>query len=188
MQAGACAIDRWLASVGDPTLLGWGIAIAYFAAIAPVLAARARTADEHDRMIWCIAALLLALFGLNKQLDLHTLVTALGRCYARQYGWIDHRRAVQGVFVALVFAATLIGLAVLVRLARGRIDRFLPVLAGLILVIGYGLLRAANFNHLAELFDGRSVWLIELGGILLVALGAGRVLLWPPEGHAGGDR
>jgi hypothetical protein len=46
---------------------------------------------------------MLFLLGVNKQLDLQTLLGDVGRSVSTAQGWYDKRRAVQAVFV-LVFA------------------------------------------------------------------------------------
>jgi hypothetical protein len=126
------------------------------------------------------------LLGVNKQLDLQSALTALGRYVAREQGWYDRRQELQIVFIIVVAAlgcAALAWLAWLVRRAsRGR----LLAIIGLIVVLTFVLIRAFSFHHvdrfLGVTFAGlKANWILELGGIGCVGLGA----LWSLR--AGGD-
>jgi len=89
----------WRPGIGDPTVMGWVTVGAYAvaAAVAGVAAHRARgAAAPHpgpDRT-WLLVAGLMALLCVNKQLDLQSLFTDLGRVLAREQGWYARRREV----------------------------------------------------------------------------------------------
>jgi hypothetical protein len=178
-------LGRWSPGVGDPTVIGWVTTLGYFAA--SVLALRAgmpardRPVAKRDRLLWRgIAAFLFAL-GLNKQLDLQTALTEIGRTLSYRTGWHEVRRTVEFWFVVLFGVAALaviVGLAVLVRSA-GRELRI--AVAGLALVGGFVVVRAATFHHVDHFRGARWVmassnWVFELGGIVLVGIGAVREL------------
>ena len=75
---------RWRPGIGDPTFLGWVTVAAYFAAALACgrawrLDRRARLAGDRSSSptFWLILSLLLAFLGINKQLDLQSLLTHL---------------------------------------------------------------------------------------------------------------
>ena len=66
-------VAAWRPGIGDPTAVGWATVVFYLVAL-----------------------------GLNKQLDLQSLLTAVGRDIAVAQGWYAQRKGVQLVFVAVV--------------------------------------------------------------------------------------
>ena len=52
-------------------------------------------------MLWFGLSILLLVLGINKQLDLQTLLTALGREIAQENGLYESRREIQLIFVIL---------------------------------------------------------------------------------------
>ena len=65
-----------------------------------------RRARRHGRpgspVFWLTLALLLLFLGINKQLDLQTLLNDIGRRKARAEGWYGNRRYYQTMFIAAV--------------------------------------------------------------------------------------
>ena len=57
-----------------------------------------RTGKKRDRRFWIGTSILLVLLGLNKELDLQTVLTDTARYLAHYEGWYDYRRIVQGLF------------------------------------------------------------------------------------------
>jgi hypothetical protein len=129
------------------------------------------------RALWLVLALLLFFLGINKQLDLQTIVTEVGRIVARSGGWYDRRRGVQIFFILTVLAAGLWGLRTVWLLARGNVVEMRAVLLGTILLVCFVVIRAASFHHVDillghEIAGVRLNWILELGGISIIALGA----------------
>jgi hypothetical protein len=121
--------------------------------------------------------LLMAFLCLNKQLDLQSLLTDVGRVLAKQEGWYGQRRAVQRWFVVSVAAAGATTLAFLVWRARTIFRERIVLAAGLALLLTFVIIRAASFHHVDVLIQSRIIglrinWILELGGIALVAWGA----------------
>ena len=93
---------QWEPTIGDPTFMGWFTVAAYFVA-AVVCGAAARTLrtrlPEAERRrqpaVWWAVFVLMAALGVNKQLDLQSWFTAVGRAVAHEQGWFDRRAAVQ---------------------------------------------------------------------------------------------
>lgn len=115
------------------------------------------------------------LFGLNKQLDLQTFFTELGKVMARDQGWYEGRRQVQALFVGTL-AIVLCVISVLAGYAlRPVLSRVLPALAGLVMIFIFVIFRAMVFHVLRVGSDAEPlafIWALELIGIGLVACNA----------------
>jgi hypothetical protein len=171
------AVHRsWLASVGSTTRRS---------AWAPVglalLGQRRRLAvlPEAIRMsaLWRALAIGLLLLGINKQLDLQTALTEMGRIVAHSQGWYERRERVQVRFIAgvVLVGVWLIG-SVLV-LAGRNLPRLGLALVGIVFLCCFVAIRASSFHHVdrllgADLGGLKINWVMELGGIALVGLGA----------------
>lgn len=189
----AAADGRWRPGIGDPSLLGWTTVGAY--AVAAWLsweAARraARTAQTVARLapvhaadqralaaFWTGACALLLLLGVNKQLDLQSLLTQVGRDLAIAQGWYETRHRVQVAFVVgLAGLALLAGAGVAWRLRR-VLGRIAGPLLGLAAIAVFVVVRAASFHHVDLHLRGGPLPLnlvFELGGIAAVAWFAAR--------------
>jgi len=100
---------NWYQRMGDPTVVGWTITIAYF--LVTLLCWRAglkektinvniqRRPERH--VLWFGLSILLLVLGINKQIDLQTLLTALGREIAQANGLYESRHEIQLIFVIL---------------------------------------------------------------------------------------
>jgi hypothetical protein len=164
----------------DDTPIGWTITAAY-AATAFASAAAARR-DPRPRF-WIAVTVVIALLGLNKQLDLQTPFLHAGHGLLAALGlWADRR-----VFRLLLLVLLVGGGAAFTVLTRRLVGRawqtYLEALAGLAGLTAFVVMRAAVFNHLGRDFGGRvlsSVRMaagLELGSVLLVLVGAMRVRL-----------
>jgi hypothetical protein len=129
---------------------------------------------QERRIWWSITALFLAL-AINKQLDLQTAFTEVGRILANAQGWYPQRQIVQLGFVILVAVASVIATAALLIWARHTPIATWLALIGLTLVIGFVLIRAASFHHIdrfirTAVLGLRWNWILEMGGIGVVLL------------------
>jgi len=128
--------EGWRPGIGDPTFLGWFTVFAYFAAAVPCfLTFRHELAFQRDPLtarsapflrphLWLGLSILLVLLGFNKQLDLQSAITSIGRGIARSGGWYEHRRTLQALFILVFFLATLAGQSTAAFLERcARISR-----------------------------------------------------------------
>ena len=83
----------WHFGIGDPTPIGWFTVFAYLAAT--IACARVWAVDRQaDRIrqpaspvFWMVLTILLLFLGINKQLDLQTLLNDVGRRMAKADGW-----------------------------------------------------------------------------------------------------
>lgn len=149
----ACVADRWQLVIGDPNLTGWAIAATYtLAAVAAVMVLRRAAFDPAHRRqtqaLWGLIALLMAALALNKQLDLQSMMTALGRCLAQEQGWYENRRMVQRNFIfGLIAVAALTG-AGMYWMLRGTVSQNLLPLLGLASLASFVLIRAGHILHI----------------------------------------
>jgi hypothetical protein len=119
----------------------------------------------------------LLFLGINKQLNLQTLMIVLGRRAALAGAWYQRRRFVQAFFCA---AFALLGLGFLgffASCAKRFITKNRLAFAGIIVLLLFVVLRASTINHANELIgvelnDARWAWALELCGSLLIALSA----------------
>jgi hypothetical protein len=175
-----CAFTQWSPGLGDNNLMGWLTVVVYLvAALAAAGAARSLSGSmpeaRRERAFWWIAAAVLLALGVNKQLDLQSLLTMIARCHAQLSGWYDMRRVVQEVFIFLVAGGGLVALGLLALLLRGILGRVWPALLGLGFVCVFVVVRAASFHHVDMLLGSyaggvKLNWLLELPGPTLVAL------------------
>jgi hypothetical protein len=192
-----CAFALWSPGLGDNHPVGWVtvavyLVAAYAAARTAVKRIPVEAADRRERLFWSGAALVLLILGINKQLDLQSLVTAIGRCHAQLAGWYDDRRAVQRTFILLVAVAGLVTLCGLTVSLRRILDRIWLALVGLVFVCLFVVIRAASFHHFDVLIGSTTAglrlnWVLELPGplvVLIVALRRSRTGLPRPTGAA----
>ncbi len=177
---------NWYQHMGDPTVTGWTITIAYF--LVTFMCWRAGLKEKtininiqkpERHVLWFGLSILLLVLGINKQLDLQNLLTALGREIAQANGLYESRREIQLVFIILF---TLFYFSLLIALSWWLRDcwrRYWIALLGLSLLVSFVLIRAASFQHVDYLISKWSIigpfrmkYIVELGGILIVGLGA----------------
>jgi len=115
--------------------------------------------------------------GLNKQLDLQTWFTLLGRHMAEEEGWYAERRSFQAAFIATILVLGIAGLILIWRLARNKVRHYGLALTGGIFLGCFIVIRAASFHYVDQMlgmkFNNVPLnCLLELGGIACLAAGA----------------
>jgi hypothetical protein len=171
---------NWTPGIGDPTFVGWLTVALYFAAsincwIAAHKIECGTSCHRHEGHSWRFIAILFLALGANKQLDLQTALTEVGRIIAHVQGWYDQRRSVQVAFIALVaFACLAMAIAQLILMRRAPPPTWLA-LTGTGLVLAFVLIRAASFHHIDRFIGERILglrwnWVIEISGISLVLI------------------
>ncbi|WP_174278713.1 hypothetical protein [Sphingomonas bacterium] len=173
-------IYGWSPGIGDPDVLGWFTVAAYLGAA--ILCFRAAPISRvgrgrRKRHFWRLLGVAFVLLGINKQLDLQTLFTAIGRHAAQSEGWYAERRPVQKEFITLITAVggvLALGVLLFVR-DLGWAARLATM--GLCFIILFVIVRATSFHHvdafLGSEFGGvKANHLLELGGIAVVAASA----------------
>ncbi|WP_295074090.1 isopropylmalate isomerase [Tabrizicola sp.] len=176
-----CAFARWSPALGDNHPVGWFTVLVYL--VAGLASARAALGSGREgpqgreRRFWWIAAVILLLLAVNKQLDLQSLLTMTARCHAQLAGWYGKHRELQRVFIWLVIGGGIGVLGLLALMLRGILARIWPALLGLCFVCGFVVIRAASFHHMDDLIGStmlglRMNWILELPGPLLVLAAA----------------
>ncbi|WP_426170182.1 hypothetical protein [Sandarakinorhabdus sp. DWP1-3-1] len=140
------AASTWASQ--DAGTLPWLAVAGYLVGAGLCLWRRGGAGSGRERLFWLAAALAMLALGLNKQLDLQTLLTGWGRQMARDGGWYAQRRAYQKEFVIGVALVAMVIGAGLAWLVRGLSPRVLAALAGLGLLGAFVLVRLASFHHI----------------------------------------
>lgn len=181
-------IGAWSPGIGDPTLAGWVTVLLYaMAAWAchQVLQSERRrrfNMSSNERILWRLLMVAMIALGINKQLDLQSALTELGRLHAYEHGWYGNRRQFQFAFVAAVPILGLTVLAALVVLAWNSPVQTLLTCAGAAGLMVFVAIRAASFHHVDELLHSnlaglRVNWIIEMSALVVIWLGARRRIL-----------
>jgi len=172
----------WRPGIGDPTFAGWFTVFLYAAAatLALVLAIsfKSPVLARSELRFWGLIALSFVALSINKQLDIQSLFTEVGRNLAKAQGWYGTRRVVQQAFIAGVSGSALlvcvIGAALWWRAPlANKIAQF-----GTVLVIAFIVIRASSFHDVWG-FLNEDVGILkmtaglEISGISLVLIGSG---------------
>jgi len=173
---------RWRPEIGDTSLLGWLTVAAYALTVVTALAAARRAGRAPglaggSRAIWFAVAALMAFLCLNKQLDLQSLLTEIGRILSSKQGWYEQRREFQKWFVLGILAGSSLGALFLIVCFRGFWKNHLLLGSGLFFLLSFIVFRAVSIHHFDTLIGKRfenpeSIGIVELGGIALVWLAA----------------
>ena len=177
------ADGRWHPGIGDPTIGGWITVAGYFGAA--ILAYRALRLHHREQTpstsinqrtlvrFWLIVLCAMALLGVNKQLDLQSWFTEVGRDLATAQGWYQERRSVQAFFIAALVVGGLTGMAAIALLLRRVIGLVTGAVLGLGFLVTFVAVRAASFHHIDRWLGYGVVrvnWVLELSGIALIAI------------------
>jgi hypothetical protein len=184
---------HWRPGIGDPTAVGWFTVAAYLSAafgcglnwLAERRAGR-RRAGQASPTVWLVMSGLMLFLGVNKQLDLQTLLGSIGREISRSQGWYAQRRVFQVLFIAGIAATGLVLLAALCWTVRRQWKQCILPLIGTVFLFVFVLTRASSFHHVdvllrSEVQGIRWNWILELAGIAAVGLGA--LTAWRDRGR-----
>lgn len=180
------SIEQWRHLLGDPTGIGWIITISYLLTFILCLWAGI-SVHKHKQQedlygnggVLIGVSVFLLLLGINKQLDLQTLLTIIGRNLAKSQGWYNLRRLFQLVFIVLFILIVLLLLSIWIRRMKGKWRQYGFHFVGTIFILLFVMIRATSIEHVsfrhAAQYDSVSYILIslfELVGILIVGLGS----------------
>jgi len=183
--------ERWVPGIGDPTMIGWVTVAAYFiCALLCFAAARKRQyvvikrqdVDSNPRLFWLLLALLLIALGFNKQLDLQSLFTQIGRDIAMQQGWYEDRAVVQTLFIVALGLLGMMFLVLTIVLLRHCNSKVKLALIGCVFLFLFILTRATSFHKVDQLLgvsfaETKVNWILELGGTGIIVVAALAVLI-----------
>ena len=181
---------RWRLGIGDPTILGWAVTIAYFiaAGLCGMCALRARIKDIEESIVhrpssfrpsaslcWWALAVFTLLLGFNKQLDLQYLVVDVAQRMSREQGWFAARDAVRkGIILGCAFVFIVL-LSWMAWNARRVWRRYVLPVFGVILLVAFVLIRASgNRMTLLGYKPGKFPLyrILEISGIVCIAASA----------------
>jgi hypothetical protein len=119
----------------------------------------------------------LVFLGFNKQLDLQSCFTQVGRDMAKSEGWYEGRRTVQAIFVVVMAILGLLTIAAAYWYIHSSWRRYRFAFFGIIYLVTFVIIRAASFHHmdifLQSTFAGIAFnHILELGGILFIGCAA----------------
>ena len=131
------------------TELRWAVTAAY--ATAALLAYLAGPPSSvRERRFWLVAAALLLLMGIAKQLQLQDDVTGAARDLLKEAGWYDRHEEAQILLVGIL-AILLLAVAALIRSWLGDSSRNVKTAAtALSLLLAFVMVRAASFHAMDE--------------------------------------
>jgi hypothetical protein len=173
---------KWQPGIGDPSPMGWATTAGYFLAAllcfrAALSARRADSNTRHKPLFWLLFALILLMLGVNKQLDLQTWFTFMGKNMAKAQGWYGDRHVVQGAFILFMMTAGLFGVGGLGWMLRGTSPIYKLAMIGLTFLIVFVVIRAVSLHNI-DRFIGHKIEgitmnvILENAGILCVAISA----------------
>jgi hypothetical protein len=131
----------------------------------------ARTGEGHT---WRAISVMFIGLGINKQLDLQSALTELGRMIAFQQGWYGERQTVQVWFHHRSGSYLRSDRSHVFLARRARAPTWLG-LFGTTTVLAFVLIRAASFHHIDKFIGDRILglkwnWVLEMGGIATVII------------------
>jgi len=170
--------------IGDPSFMGWFTVAAYF--IAAVISFKLYLSSDQlfsnvvvkkQKTFWLLVTLIMLFLGVNKQLDLQSLLTAIGKYYAHRDGWYEDRRLIQVAGIIGIISTLLIGVSVFSYKMRAILKTNRLAIVGLCFLLLFVAIRATSFHHMdivinTTVFGVRMNWVLELFGIFLVAISA----------------
>jgi hypothetical protein len=164
---------NWSLGIGDPTIGGWVTCALYFLAVWSAWKTAKFVNTSKEGSLWRAISILFAALGINKQLDLQTALTELGRVVATEQGWYGERRAVQVWFIiGVALTCILIGIILLIWARKSPVPTWFA-LTGTMSVLAFVLIRAASFHHIDKFIGDRILglrwnWVVEMTGIAMV--------------------
>jgi hypothetical protein len=181
---GVIVNGHWRPGIGDPTFMGWLTVAGYLiaAGLCGACAWRAERVSPADqfrqhRVFWWGLAVFMLLMGINKQLDLQSWFTAVGKQLAQTQGWYSQRRTFQMWFTASIAISGLILLMWLGWIFRRLWRQHGLALFGIVFLVTFIIIRAASFHHVEEFLDWqpagfRMNWVLEIGVIACIGTSA----------------
>ena len=189
-------IGYWSPGIGDPSVVGW-VTVALYALAAVLCFGSASRLTEgavrsvrrrREISLWRLTGVVLLFLCVNKQLDLQTAMTELGRLVAYQQGWYESRFKVQKLFIATFGLTGLVGLVWLLSITWNLSRSLKLAMVGLCFIGVFVMIRASSFHHI-DVFLGRKFfaakwnWILEIGGISVVVLATLLRLIRPTDGR-----
>jgi len=170
---------------GDPGFVPWMITFAYFVCAGLCFWAGRKEKERslgrgrrwHAPVFWFTLCGLLVALGFNKQLDLQSDLTEVGRSMARSEGWYENRRIFQAIFVVIFGCGAVAAVVGAMWFMRDLWRRYRIAFVGIIYLCTFVIIRAASFHHIdawvtVNVGGLRRGWWLELAGIAVIAASA----------------
>lgn len=165
--------NHWVPSIGDPTIIGWvTVAVYFIVAVICLKAAFTSNSEKSIKNFWLFLTFFLIALGINKQLDLQTLFTQIGKSIAIEQGWYKNRRLVQLGFIILIGLIGVTSIALLLKIYKNSTSAIKISLIGYIILFAFILIRASSFHHMDTFISIKMNWLLELGGLATIGIGS----------------
>ena len=184
-------IGHWQPGIGDPSFMGWFTVFSYdFVALLCVIKIilNRKAMEKNNRAFWIFLCFMMIALGLQKQFDLLSALTEIGRMIALQDGWLGRRRPLQAwaMVVAGVTGLMIVGI-MLRRMPVLRYGHNRVAFMGLAYLILFVVLRGISLHQFGtvlkyEIGGVRINCLAELFGIYWIGLAA----FWPCRARDGG--
>ena len=132
---------------------------------------------RKSRIFWAFLFVVMLFLACNKQLDIQTYFTSVGREVANLQGWYDKRRSVQKEVIIVLGLVALLFLSYLAYVVYSLPRANKIALVGALCTFTFIGMRAASFHHLdqivgTKIFGVKIHILIEICGGIIVSLGA----------------
>lgn len=186
----------WRSLINDPFLWAWAIVFAHLSASFLCAAAAKRERSEsapwdyRSQYFWLVLAVFMFALGVNKRLDLQSVLTRYLRSMSRSEGWYEHRRVYQEIFIGCCLWMGLLGVFVGVWIIKGRWRRYGLAFLGAIFLATFVTIRAASFHHVDLILYGLPYVgnlvnaFLEMGGSILICVAAWRAWSARPRSEA----
>lgn len=165
---------HWVPGIGDPTFIGWFTVAVYFLAVIICFKASLITKTNNSaKTFWLFLALILIVLGINKQLDLQTLFTLIGKNIAIEQGWYKDRRIIQVGFIIFIGFLGVIGLSTLLIKNKSACAEIKTALFGCVILFTFIIIRAASFHHMDVFINMKLIGItvngvLELGSLIII--------------------
>lgn len=177
-------IGPWSPGIGDPTFVGW-LTVALYAVAAVLCWRAARECRKHqpkktsplETTLWKFLSISLWFLCINKQLDLQTAFTEIGRIISHRDGWYGERQSYQAMFIAMLGLGGAFCAGLLLFITWKMSQSIKLAVFGLCMLGVFIVTRASSFHHI-DLFLRSDVlgikwnWILEISGIFVIALAA----------------
>jgi hypothetical protein len=168
--------NQWELGIGDPTIFGWVTVVSY--ATSAYLCWQTFTVGAgRDRQAWRLVMIALIALGVNKQLDLQSLLTQETRNLIKWLELYEIRRILQLIFIISISFAAFFGVAIFYRKFADENIYLRIAFCGLCFVVCFVLFRAASFHHIDLLLPQEMLglsfnFMFENVGIVAISLSA----------------
>jgi hypothetical protein len=149
------ADNGWRFGLNDSYVSGYVICASYIAVSVLCLytgfsSKRLVTCGEKKKVIllWGGLALTMLMLGINKQLDLQTLLIAVGRILFKSLGLLEIRREVQAVFAVIFAMVSAVSFLGITWILRTQLLNNKYVFYGIFLISSFIVMRALSINHI----------------------------------------